>query len=134
MTNLPKTPEEELISSLSDVFTGLWWPEFGRGWDMMVHRMAEEIRAVIQPGTKLVVHQMKEKFGGLRFYYSLEREVDPADDEELPDTEAYLVDQIVQKYEELSDTVCIICGMPGALRGKAWIEVLCDAHHKEITR
>jgi hypothetical protein len=60
-----------------------------------------------------VVHQIKEKFGTLRFY------------EEGGDavTGAY-----VNLAEQMSSRICEVCGNRGRLRGGGWIRALCDAH------
>lgn len=59
--------------------------------------------------------QVKEKFGGLRFY------VTRANTEE----ESYLY------FAELMSThTCEVCGSPGKSQGKGWIRTLCDGHAK----
>lgn len=60
--------------------------------------------------------QVKEKFGGLRFY------ADGC-------TEAQ--DQLISFAETLSAMTCEVCGAPGTLRTDGWIKCLCDTHHKE---
>jgi len=57
------------------------------------------------------VSQVKEKFGGLRFY------VGPASTE---------VFDIIDECELLSYTICELCGKPGRPREGGWIRTLCD--------
>ena len=57
------------------------------------------------------IHQIKEKFGGLRFY------VGPASDSLL---------NAIEDAESLSFTICEDCGEPGKTRGGGWIRTLCD--------
>jgi hypothetical protein len=43
------------------------------------------------------------------------------------------VHDIVDKYEELSETICEMCGKPGILRtDRPWISTLCDKCKEEL--
>lgn len=64
----------------------------------------------------VVVTQIKEKFGGLRFYY------DGGDD---------MVDGMVRMAESWAARTCEECGAPGKSRSGGWIKVLCDNHEEE---
>lgn len=57
--------------------------------------------------------QVKEKFGGLRFY------VASATDEQYA---------VISFVESLSTKTCEVCGAAGKQRGKGWIRTLCDEH------
>ena len=59
------------------------------------------------------VSQVKEKFGGLRFYVG---SADPA------------VFDVIDECERLSYTICEQCGKPGKPREGGWIKTLCDEH------
>jgi hypothetical protein len=65
---------------------------------------------------QVVVAQIKEKFGGLRFYY------DGGDDE---------ISGMVRMAEAWADTACEECGAIGKRRSGGWIRTLCDAHEAE---
>ena len=65
---------------------------------------------------QVVVVQVKEKFGGLRFYY------DGGDDQ---------IRGMVTMAESWADSVCEECGKPGKLRGGGWMKTLCDEHDAE---
>ena len=65
---------------------------------------------------QVVVMQIKEKFGGLRFYY------DGGDDR---------VDGMVTMAESWADHSCEECGKPGKSRDGGWIRTLCDEHEAE---
>ena len=58
------------------------------------------------------VMQVKEKWGGLRFY------VGPTSGEFL---------DLIEEMEDKSYTVCEECGAPGRLRTNRWYVTLCDA-------
>lgn len=64
----------------------------------------------------VVVEQIKEKFGGLRFYYS------GGDD---------VVDGMVRMAESWAGRSCEQCGKPGKSRQGGWIRTLCDEHEAE---
>ena len=65
---------------------------------------------------QVVVSQIKEKFGGLRFYY------DGGDDE---------ISGMVRMAESWADHSCEECGAPGKSRNGGWIKTLCDKHEEE---
>jgi len=65
---------------------------------------------------QVVAVQIKEKFGGLRFYY------DGGDDH---------ISGMVRMAESWADRTCEECGGPGYARRGGWIKTLCD-HHEEI--
>lgn len=64
----------------------------------------------------VTVAQIKEKFGGLRFYY------DGGDD---------TVDGMVRMAESWAALSCEECGKPGTRRSGGWIRTLCDEHEAE---
>lgn len=66
------------------------------------------------------VHQIKEKFGGLRFYTG------PCDD---------YVNGLIMMAEEWADHTCEYCGQRGKSRNDiGWIKTLCDHHYEETKR
>ena len=64
------------------------------------------------------IDQLKEKFGSIRLYYSLHY-ADHSVDEGI--------DNIIRKYEELSEHTCCICGGEATLMSKGWICPYCQA-------
>ena len=65
---------------------------------------------------QVVVTQIKEKFGGLRFYY------EGGDD---------MIDGMVRMAESWAARTCETCGNPGRSRSGGWIRTLCDVHEEE---
>ena len=61
----------------------------------------------------VVVSQVKEKYGGLRFYVG----------SALP-----AIYDVIDECERLSYTICEGCGKPGKPRKGGWIKTLCDEH------
>lgn len=92
------------------------WPfECGEGWADLIHDLCTEILDECKySGCRIpVAEQVKEKFGGLRFY------VDQASPE---------VYGIIDKFESYSYKVCEVCGDPGTPRPGGWTRTLCDHH------
>jgi hypothetical protein len=67
----------------------------------------------------VTIAQIKEKFGGLRFYY------DGGDD---------TVDGMVRMAESWASHSCEECGKPGTSRSGGWVRTLCDEHEEERQR
>lgn len=73
-------------------------------------------RPVPEPVAQVVAEQVKEKFGGLRFYYR------GGDD---------VVDGMVRMAEAMSERICEECGSPGTQNSQGWIRTLCTQHAQE---
>jgi hypothetical protein len=94
--------------------------ECSDGWFAIVKEMCEKIEAVNRRlnGEALVVaDQIKEKFGELTVYYSIDGEVDSNVRDE--------VRSIVVEAEAKSWDVCEECGKPATCTTKGWIRRLC---------
>jgi hypothetical protein len=98
----------------------IWYNTYGENgpsaWALK--RIEEEIanpqfRKVPDAVCQVVVDQVKEKFGTLRFYYS-------GGDERI--------DGMVRMAESMSGLTCEECGAPGKSRGGGWVRTLCDEH------
>ena len=87
--------------------------EINKGWYDIVKNLIEEL---IAAGWDKQICQVKEKFGGLRFY------TNSMSDE---------CHKIVSKYENLSMETCEVCGEKGEPRGGGWITTLCTSHYIE---
>jgi hypothetical protein len=72
-----------------------------------------ETRPVVE---QVVVAQIKEKFGGLRFYY------DGGDEK---------IQGMVRMAESWADAVCEDCGTPATKKTTGWIRNVCDKHFEE---
>lgn len=107
-----------------------WGFECGDGWFNILNTLCSEIQTHINfhdsmhkrlpdrfdTVEQVVVEQVKEKFGTLRFYYR-------GGDE--------FISGLVNMAEAMSAITCEICGKPGKLRGKSWYYTACDEHTKE---
>lgn len=80
------------------------------GWKDLVN---ECHRKLVEIAPDYRVFQIKEKFGGLRYY------IDRSSDE---------ICDIIREAESKSTQTCMDCGAPGSLRYKGyWMVTLCDA-------
>ena len=91
------------------------------GWWPIIETLCANIQSYINWKNKesevvpqVVVAQIKEKFGGLRFYY------DGGDDK---------IRGMVTMAEAWADHHCETCGAPGKTRHGGWIKTFCDTHH-----
>lgn len=90
----------------------------GEGWHHLI-RDLENILNDLDPNYRL--HQVKEKFGGLRYY---------ADTQVEENLTAFM--SAVSVYEDQSFKICEVCGEPGQCVGsKGWIKTLCHEHRQE---
>lgn len=97
----------------------LWGIEHGDGWSQIIVTLCERLETILQddPDAKFAVRQVKEKFGGLRFYYSLEL---------AQDETTLLVREAVDLAAAASVNVCEYCGQLGQLRRhNRWLRTQC---------
>lgn len=110
-----------------NVYKG-WGCDCADGWFSLIRDMCQEITdryAKDSIPVDIVVLQVKEKYGGLRFYYSF-----AGVSEKSVEKEALKQDiaQIVYDYEQKSETICEECGASGIIRTDlCWIQTLCDS-------
>lgn len=118
-----KRMEERFPKMFSQPYGGFcvdagWWPIIESLCANIQSRIDfynknRETRPVIE---QVVVGQIKEKFGGLRFYY------DGGDDG---------IQGMVRMAEAWADHTCETCGNAGKSRSGGWIKTLCDEHAAE---
>lgn len=80
------------------------------GWYGIVHELIGDL---FDAGWDGRAEQVKEKFGGLRFYISQYSKP---------------LHELIYKAEELSLKTCDICGQPGKMNVNFWIQTRCDDH------
>lgn len=92
-----------------------WWPIIESLCGSISHYLKWRNRdeQLVEP---VRVVQIKEKFGGLRFYYE-------GGDERIRG--------MVEMAEAWAGYTCEECGVPGQLRHGGWIRTLCDHHEAE---
>ena len=87
--------------------------EIGSGWYGLIKNLIVEL---LEAGWDKEVHQVKQKFGTLRFYTG--RATDK-------------IYEIIREYERVSAITCEVCGEVGEIRSRGWIETLCDKHFEQ---
>lgn len=92
-----------------------WGFECGDGWHGLILDLCVLLQAYLDlhpEVTQVEACQVKEKFGGLRFY------TDGGD---------YLTDKMVEGAEACSYQVCEVCGsISGVHQTEGWIKTLCQ--------
>ena|ERR1700677_3681413 len=111
--------------TLKEKYPGLLehiWPECGIGWYDLLDKLCADITECEAKEPILIseyedevlychANQVKEKYGGLRFYVSSATE------------EMY---KIIDAAEKKSYSICDVCGESGSLRRGGWMMVRCD--------
>jgi hypothetical protein len=118
-----KKMEERFPKMFSEPYGGF---AIGEGWWPIIETLCANIQSYTDWWNKnretrpvveqVVVEQIKEKFGGLRFYYQ------GGDDK---------IRGMVTMAEAWAGHHCEICGKPGRQREGGWIKTLCDEHETE---
>lgn len=111
-------PEEELD------YESTWWDEIPVGWTKAFgEQMCDELLEILKKADyvdEYQIVQIKEKFGGLRWY-----------DNGVPDIVWDEYKDWLYKYEELSFKTCIFCGEPATRMTTGWILPVCDSCYRQ---
>ena len=101
---------------MSNIQHHIDWKEKQRSWAIRFNSTAppEDMRPVPESIPQVTLDQVKEKFGGLRFYYT-------GGDEHIRG--------LVSMAESMSEVTCEICGSPGKRGGNGWISTRCEEHN-----
>lgn len=101
----------------------LWFCKSWNAFASMIHlpkcmqfsflKTLKNVQSKVYP--KITISQIKEKFGGLRIYYS-------CDDK----TTQLIISGVVDMAEQTCSHTCQISGAEGKLRGDGWFRVLSD--------
>ncbi|ORW59602.1 hypothetical protein [Mycolicibacterium peregrinum] len=94
------------------------WISCSRGWYPIVIQLDEAL-AEIDP--EYEVHQCKEKYAGLRYYFGTSESITEADRRRM--------DALVDAAEEQCEATCELCGGPGSrfVTESGWYRTLCEA-------
>lgn len=96
----------------------------GDGWYQLLWDLSEKLEKLIEAGEedpdigRPYAVQVKEKFGGLRFYLS---------------HETAEMAEAIRVAERLSEKTCEWCGAPGTIRPGGWLLTLCDSCQQSRT-
>lgn len=100
-----------------------WGFECDDGWFDLIYQLSKDI--VEKSKNKIQAIQVKEKFGGLRFYYQWITE----DNTSLKFHRE--IEKLIEEAENKSYKICEICGNPGEPNENGWISTLCEKCRKE---
>lgn len=119
--------EQEAGGRICDLY-GAFGCECGDGWYELLYGLCGEITEAYKKHSApmdIVIDQIKEKYGTLRFYYHLSQ-----NDSDLRRE----ISDIVIKWEKKSAEICERCGKAGVLREDLpWVQTLCDKCYREVT-
>lgn len=93
-----------------------WGIECGDGWYDLLDRLCAKLDAIAKEDgleDDLRAVQVKEKFGGLRFY------TNGGNDK---------IDAVIAEAQNESEHTCEICGKPGEQNRTGWISIRCSEH------
>ena len=134
-----------------------WGMSCGDGWFTLLDDMCGDIKDIIgRKNIKVIAHQVKEKFGGLRFYYGIEHKPSKFSGfnnwlrrkicamgyskqywavvdyrKKIITTTLEKISDRISEAEQLSYKTCEHCGDPGERRPGGWLQTLCDNCHEE---
>jgi hypothetical protein len=107
---------EQLIRgdcTLFDTKEASWYSDDIKRQNRINQIVTESARIVQTPLQQVVAEQVKEKFGGLRFYYR--------------GGDSY-ISGLVAMAESMSYRTCDVCGNPGTKNNTGWIRARCEQH------
>ena len=94
----------------------------GEGWQKLIEFVHFYV-SLLDPNYEVL--QIKEKFGGLRYYVTISGDVDNADNS--------IIQGIIDMAEQLSFLICEECGGHGRLKSlQGWLKTLCDKDFEEL--
>jgi hypothetical protein len=120
--------EEEMQEYFPKVFPKMYVGDYGGiccdvGWFNIINMLSRNIQHYLDwksDVTQVTVEQVKEKFGGLRFYYS------GGDD---------YIRGMVAMAEAMAEVTCEKCGNPGELRSKhTWLSTMCNSCNDNLDK
>ena len=111
---------DETFEPFRDMFKQSFGVSTNPGWYPLVEKLLLDIRALPKDDGLVRINQIKEKFGGLRFYA------------EVSGSEEYKerVRGMIEQAEKEASRTCVFCSNPGVLRTAEWLRVTCDKHSK----
>jgi len=136
-----------------------WGIECGDGWFELLNSMCHDVVKLCgDKDIQMVAHQVKEKFGGLRFYFGVESKYTILKRLDIKIRNLFFSHKFGIPYwkivkfrrkiwktieEKISDRIdqaeiesektCEACGKPGKMRGGSWIYTACDSCEAKYT-
>lgn len=111
---------EKILQDFPQLFERPIQCECGDGWFLLIYDLCQKITPLAIKSNEdrsTIVVQIKEKFGGLRFYVSCATDV---------------IYELISEAENASRRICEHCGQPGKTTGKRWFRTLCDGCERSL--
>lgn len=109
-----------------------WGFQCNDGWEPLIRDLSNQLQLIIDTfKITIVVDEVKEKYGTLRFYYSESCRDDGVVFKNLDE----IIAACVQRAETISAHRCEVCGEYGFLcikPGRLWYKTLCKEHAREL--
>jgi len=124
---------EDLRTKYPAMFSQPCEISIGKGWIPLIDRLCSMLQRTHDYNqhmgyTQVTVLQVKQKFGGLRFYYSVPEQVHLSEKTKWSDWASY-VHGAVDFAESMSHSICEQCGERGKGRDHhGYYYTSCDAH------
>ena len=115
---MKKELEDKLFKKHNKILDSVHYLEVSDGWYKLIDRLCEAIQAIVDSESleQVKAVQVKEKFGGLRFY--------TAEYVESPE-----IQKLIEEAESASYVTCETCGSPASCEApNGWYKTSCEAH------
>lgn len=123
-----------LLEKHPDILGDLGYLSIHPGWDDLIDQLCSDLWMAVSTSShsnqcEVKAVQIKEKFGGLRFYIETKN---------LTEWQYNQVCRLIKEAEHKSFKICEICGEPGGSdhTSKYWLKTRCKKHqtNNEIDR
>lgn len=112
---------EQLVVLYPQLFSNCWGAECGNGWYDLLNNLCRQLKEIVEKNKiGINVVQVKEKFGGLRFYIELE-----CDNKNVAEN----IYSLIAAAEKKSYNTCESCGAEvkeTRSTNTGWLKTLCD--------
>jgi len=132
------TPDKiaKLITKYPNIFDSSFWFECNDGWYQIIDDLCHNIQAYLNEFNasekqslssgphklSLKAVQVKEKFGGIRYYIDTEISVGAPEEATAP------IYEFIRIAEQRSESTCETCGQPGTIQMKRrWMKCVCPS-------
>jgi len=115
---MKKELEDKLFKKHNKILDSVHYLEVSDGWYKLIDRLCEAIQTIVDSESleQVKAVQVKEKFGGLRFY--------TAEYVESPE-----IQKLIEEAESASYVTCETCGSPASCEApNGWYKTSCEAH------
>jgi hypothetical protein len=111
-----------------------WGFCIGKGWYSILDELCSMNEVIAKlTGVRVIFGQIKEKFGGARFYYNLDTKESKLNKEETR-IACYAIEDLISTKEELADFTCAECGeqRDGMITCGGWVYDVCPDCFKKL--